>query len=212
MKRAKNWLINILIVLGIVVGIGLIFNEQIKLFAIDHMTQTAVKQISAKDVEANKKRKATYNFKKVKALDTQTVAHAATSGDDYTIGTLKIPSVGMDLPILKGLSNDNLSIGAATMKEDQEMGQGNYALAGHYMTGKGILFSPLANVQVGNKIYLSDMKHNYVYKVTTKKVINETKVEVINDVKGKKLVTLITCASPTEGETNRILVQGTLIK
>jgi sortase A len=80
------------------------------------------------------------------------------------------------------------------------------------MTNQGILFSPLKQVALGDKIYLTDMKQVFTYQVTTKKTINETQVQWIDDVPGKKLVTLITCASPTEGEVNRIAVQGDLIK
>jgi sortase A len=70
----------------------------------------------------------------------------------------------------------------------------------------------LKNVQVGNQIYLTDMSKVYTYKVATKTTVNETQVQWIDDVAGKKLVTLITCASATEGETNRIMVQGALEK
>lgn len=90
------------------------------------------------------------------------------------------------------------------------MGEGNYALAGHYMTNQGILFSPLKNVQTGDTVAITNMKKVYTYKVTTKQIVNETQVQWIDDVAGKKLITLVTCASPTEGEVDRIIVQGEL--
>ena len=96
------------------------------------------------------------------------------------------------------------------MKADQKMGEGNYALAGHYMTNQGILFSPLKNVKQDDIIYITDMKKVYSYKVTSKQVVNETQVQWIDDVAGKKLITMVTCASPTEGEVDRIIIQGQL--
>ncbi len=211
--RARTWFVRTLMVLGILIGLALVFNEQIKLFVINQMSQSTVQKLDKKTAKQNQKKPATFNFSAVKALDVQTVTHAAVnrSNNVHPIGKLAVPSVSMSLPILKGLANDNLSVGAGTMKADQEMGVGNYALAGHYMTNQGILFSPLKQVSEGDKIYLTDMQRVFTYRVTAKKTISETQVQWIDDVPDKKLVTLITCASPTEGEVNRIVVQGELI-
>ncbi|MFD1484621.1 class A sortase [Lacticaseibacillus baoqingensis] len=212
-SRKRVWLWRVLLTLGLLVGLALVFNEQIKLFVVDHLTQTTMQKIDANTVKKNQKTPGNFDFKSVKALDVSTVGKAAaTANQRNAIGKIAIPAVNLKLPILKGLSNSNLSTGAGTMKPDQQMGQGNYALAGHYMTDRGILFSPLKNVQVGNTVYLTDMAKVYTYKVATKTTVNETQVQWINDVAGKKLVTLITCASATEGETNRIMVQGALTK
>lgn len=210
--RWRAWLWRGLLTLGLIVGLALVFNEQIKLFVVDHLSEHTMQTIDKKTVQHNERTKGNFDFNTVKALDVQHVAKAATTANQRNaIGKLAVPSVNMALPIMKGLANENLSTGAGTMKPDQTMGSGNYALAGHYMTNKGILFSPLKNVQLGDKVYLTDMSKVYTYKVTTKTTVDQTQVQWINDVAGKKLVTLITCASATEGETNRIVVQGSLI-
>lgn len=207
--KSRVWLVRVLLVIGLLIGLALVFNEQIKLFVVDHLSERTMQTIDKKSVKKNEQSKGNFDFKSVKALDVQHVAKAATTANARNaIGKIAIPSVKMRLPILKGLSNENLSTGAGTMKADQTLGQGNYALAGHYMTNQGILFSPLKNVQLGNKLYLTDMSKVYTYTVTTKTTVNETQVQWINDVAGKRLVTLVTCASATEGETNRIIVQG----
>ena len=54
------------------------------------------------------------------------------------IGAIAIPSVEINLPIFKGLSNVALLTGAGTMKENQVMGKNNYALASH-RTEDGVL-------------------------------------------------------------------------
>lgn len=209
--KSRVWLVRVLLVIGLLIGLALVFNEQIKLFVVDHLSERTMQTIDKKSVKKNEQSKGNFDFKSVKALDVQHVAKAATTANARNaIGKIAIPSVKMRLPILKGLSNENLSTGAGTMKADQTLGQGNYALAGHYMTNQGILFSPLKNVQLGNKLYLTDMSKVYTYTVTTKTTVNETQVQWINDVAGKRLVTLVTCASATEGETNRIIVQGIL--
>ena len=184
--RKHRWLWRTIFTLGILLGLALIFNEPIKLFVVDHLSQWTM------------------------ALDINTVGNAALNRDLHPIGKVAIRSVGLKLPIFKGLSNENLSAGAGTMKADQKMGEGNYALAGHYMTNQGILFSPLKNVKQDDIIYITDMKKVYSYKVTSKQVVNETQVQWIDDVAGKKLITMVTCASPTEGEVDRIIIQGQL--
>ncbi|MFD1430129.1 class A sortase [Lacticaseibacillus mingshuiensis] len=209
--RGKTWLWRTLLVLGLVVGLALVFNEQIKLFVVNWMGQSTMKTISKETVKKNEKKEGNFDFKSVKALDVATVGKATTSKVNG-IGKIAIPSVKMRLPILLGLANENLSQGAGTMNAGQKMGDGNYALAGHYMTASGVLFSPLKGVEKGDNMYITDMSKVYTYRVTTKTVVYETQVQWIEDVPGKKLLTLITCASPTEGETHRIVVQGELTK
>lgn len=126
------------------------------------------------------------------------------------VGELRVPAVGLDLPIGVGVSDTVLVRGAGTLKVDQQMGEGNYALAGHYMTAKRILFSPLAGVRVGNNIYLTDKQQTYRYQVSRVWMTNRYHVEVIDDVPGKKLVTLVTCATAKRGEQNRLVIRGEL--
>ncbi|KRM72346.1 class A sortase [Lacticaseibacillus brantae] len=211
-SRTKRWVIRIILMLGVMVGLALVFNEQIKIFVIQQLSSRTVEKLDGSDIQRNTKRKASFDFKAVKALDVGTVAHAAVTNNPNAIGQIAIPDVGMRLPILKGLANDNLAQGAGTMKPTQVMGQGNYALAGHYMTNQGVLFSPLKGVKTGDFVYLTDKTKVYTYQVTLKKVVYEDQVQWIDDVSGKQLLTLVTCASPTEGETDRIIVRATLTK
>lgn len=209
-KRVRKWIINIGIGILLIVGLALVFNEPIKNWVISNMAQNHIEQLTKKKVTANAKKKTTFNFKQVKSLGVNEVAHAAVNQDGVlTIGKMAIPSIDMRLPIVKGLSNDALATGGATMKEDQKMGQGNYALAGHYMLNNSAnLFSPLDNIQMGATMYITDLTKVYQYKVTFKKVVNPYATELIDDVPGKKLLTLITCA---DGGVNRLAVQGKLI-
>lgn len=196
------------IVLLFVIALGLIFNEPIKEFAVDHMSNRYLTSLTADQVKKNEHKKADYDFKKVKPISASQVAKASMKNDAATIGKMAVPSVGLSLPILKGLSDDALSTGGGTMKPDQKMGKGNYALAGHYMTNKGVLFSKLENVEIGDLAYITNMKHVYTYKVYFKKIVAPTAVYMIDDEPGKKLLTLITCA---DGGTNRWAIQGTLV-
>jgi sortase A len=122
------------------------------------------------------------------------------------IGSIAIPSVDLYLPIGNGVSNETLALAAGTMKANQKMGQGNYALAGHHMIKHGALFSPLYyKSKVGQMIYVSDAKKIYAYKTSQRTFIKATDVQVIDDVPGQKLITLITCDKTGAG---RLMIRG----
>lgn len=193
-------------VILLLAGLMMIFNEQIKCVIVDWMTNSSLKQ-PVKDDDS----KGNFDFEKVKAVDNKMVAKAAFAKNQDAIGKLSVPSVKVKLPIFKGLDNYNLVRGAGTMKEAEQMGTGNYALAGHHMKDGSLLFGPLENVKKGDKIYLADKHHVYVYETRLKTVVDKHDTNYINDVQGQKLVTLITCASGMTGESRRVVVQGELL-
>lgn len=52
------------------------------------------------------------------------------------------------------------------MKAKQKMGQGNYALAGHYLVARNqALFAPLERVRLGSSVYLTDLTKIYQSRV-----------------------------------------------
>ncbi|MFD1441062.1 MULTISPECIES: class A sortase [Lacticaseibacillus] len=210
-SRAKTWAWRVFLTLGLVVGLALVFNEQIKLFVVDWMSRSTLSTLDQKVVAKNNKKKATYDFSKVNDLDLGTVGNAAMNTKN-AIGMIAIPKVSLHLPIMKGLANDNLSVGAATMTADQKMGEGNYALAGHDTSHKGVLFSPLGYVKAGDNVYLTDMKNVYRYKVTLKKNVDQYEVHWVDPVPNQKLITLITCEVNTATRADRIMVRGELTK
>ena len=188
-------------------GLALIFNEQIKSFVVNHISTTALN----KPISSSKPKKGQFNYDAVRPVDTKDVAKAATSNAAGSIGKIAIPDVGIHLPVFYGLAQNNLMRGAGTMKQNETMGEeGNYCLAGHHMEDNNILFGPLANIGVGAKVYLTDGKNVYTYKVTLKKIVNEDQVQWLNDVPGQKLLTLVTCSSGTPGVKTRIIVRGEL--
>lgn len=67
--------------------------------------------------------------------DLEEVANASLD-QKQVIGRISIPSISLEMPILNASTEKNLLSGAATVKDKQEMGKGNYALAGHNMSKK----------------------------------------------------------------------------
>ncbi|KRN61753.1 class A sortase [Pediococcus inopinatus] len=213
-RKFKKWLVASIFCVGLIIAlIGLLSNPLIQ-----NMGNEEVDNMTPKKVEASKRKPANFDYSSVKMLNpastTWGTAKDFVQGDtsDYApVGKVAIPNVSLRLPIGKGLGHQVLSRGAGTMSEDQQMGQGNYAMAGHYMTNTQILFSPLKRVKIGDMIYLTDMQKVYRYRTYSKRTVPKNEVEVLKEVAGKKVVTLITCASPYANEPNRIVVKGELV-
>ena len=211
-NKPKTSLSTILIrgfaVILLIVGLVLIFNKQISNQMISHNQRSTLTSLTRKEVEKNQNKKGMYDFSKVKSMDAARATKSQIKKTSGAIGALAIPDVNMRLPIMLGMSDDAMSTGGGTMRADQKMGQGNYPLAGHYMTAKGILFSPLEDVKKGELIYLTNLKKVYVYRIYMKKIVDPTAVWLVNNTK-ENIVTLITCA---DGGANRWAIRGNLVK
>lgn len=215
-KRLGKWLFNGILVLLIVTGMLLVFSVPIKGKIVESNIQKSYDtfaQLSSEELKINDAKpvkKEDFDWGSVQLVsdaDLQTITQTQRH-DYYPTGFISIPDVGLKLPILKGLSQTNLLTGAGTLSPTQEMGKGNYGLASHLMPSE-ILFTPLKRVQMGMSIYISDKVHTYEYTVTVKEVVAPNRGDVMNEIEGKELITLVTC-SDLAG-TNRLIVQGELI-
>ncbi|WP_407855875.1 class A sortase [Enterococcus hailinensis] len=211
MKKKRNWLINIFLFLLLLVGLALIFNNQIKYFLMQHNGERyAVAKLDRTEIDKNMKKEASFDFDAVQPASTEAVLQAQLSNKQLpVIGGIAIPAVEINLPIFKGLSNESLLYGAGTLAADQKMGEGNYALASHRADRPGLLFTPLDGIKENDLIYLTDLNNIYTYKTTLKVRVQPTEVKYLDVDPDKKQVTLITCGE-IEGIT-RIIVQGELI-
>ncbi|MBM7708487.1 class A sortase [Enterococcus lemanii] len=209
-KRLKNILINLGLFLLLLLGLALVFNRQIKQFLMSKTSaRYQIEQVTREQIEANKQVEATFDFAAVESASLEAVLQAQLSGKVLpVIGGIAVPSVEIQLPIFKGLGNEALLFGAGTFSPEQQMGQGNYALASHRIEQSTILFTRLEEVKMGDVIYLTDLDQIYVYETIESKRIEAYQVEVIEEVPDQTLVTLITCGEAA-GIT-RWMVQGKL--
>lgn len=210
----RNIFINIIATLLIIVALGLIFNAQIRnMIMVWHTNQYQVSKVSKDSIDKNKNVKTSFDFNKVESLSTEAVINAQWKAQQLpVIGGISIPEVSMNLPIFKGLDNAGLYYGAGTMKETQQMGQGNYALASHHVFGitgaSDMLFSPLDRAKAGMKIYITDKEQVYTYVITSVETVTPDRTDVIEDTEGVAEITLVTCEDAAA--TNRTIVKGTL--
>lgn len=203
-RRILQCILWIVLIISVVL---LLFGNQIKGKLIQNQTNKLMDQ----KVEKVKKTKGTYDFQSIKEVSMSDVLKAHNI-KDKPIGKISIPAVDLKLPLFQGLDNEDMTVGACTMKSGQIMGgMNNYAIAGHHMKDPHVLFSPLAKIKVNDKIYLTDTEKVYIYQVSNKMTVNKSDTSVINDVPGERMITLVTCASGNPGEENRIIVQGRLV-
>lgn len=211
MKKKRNWLINIFLFLLLLVGLALIFNNQIKYFLMQYNgDRYAVAKMERAEIDKNLQQEASFDFDAVQPASTEAVLQAQLDNKPLpVVGGIAIPSVAINLPIFKGLSNEALLYGAGTLSPDQKMGEGNYALASHRADRPGLLFTPLEGIETGTLIYLTDLQNIYTYKTALKVRVQPTEVKYLDVQPNKQQITLITCGE-IEGVT-RIIVQGDLV-
>lgn len=214
--KIKSKFFTLIFSLLILMALGLIFNRPIKNQLIDSYHP----KITRQTVAATKRRMAeknpqhqqnvSYDFKKVRSLDFETTFRSRFNTQRIElIGQLLIPESGIHLPIGLGVSNQTLALAAGTMRPDQQMGDGNYPLAGHHMVNRNVLFGPLYfKTRVGQPIYLTDMKRVYQYRVYQRVFIAANRIDVIKQTR-RSIVTLITCDATGKG---RLMVRGRLIR
>lgn len=205
---------NLLSFVLLLIALALIFNTSIRNMIIAwNSNRYQVNKVSKEDIDANKEVDTTFDFDQVESISTEAVLKAQWEAQQLpVIGGIAIPDLHINLPIFKGLSNVALMYGAGTMKEGQEMGQGNYSLASHHIFGVAgaseTLFSPLDKAQAGMKIYLTDKESVYTYVISSVETVTPESVHVIDDIEGQTEITLVTCEDAAA--TMRTIVKGTL--
>lgn len=214
-RSVRNIILNIVSTLLILLALALIFNSSIRnMIMVWNTNKYQVSKVTKKDIDKNKSSKGKFNFDKVEPLSTEAVLNAQWKAQQLpVIGGIAIPELSLNLPIFNGLENAGLYYGAGTMKETQQMGKGNYALASHHVFGitgaNEMLFSPLEKAKAGMKIYLTDKDKVYTYSITSVENVAPERVDVIDDsVDGKSEVTLVTCEDAEA--TSRTIVKGVL--
>lgn len=205
--RSRNWLRWTAVVILLVISAVLIFNQQIKY----HLAGSYRPEISRQVIKQNQNKQANYDFSNAQDLSLQTVARARAKKQPINIvGEITVPAIDMTLPIAKGVDNTTLALAAGTFRPDMQMGEGNYALAGHNMAhGSKILFSPLYyHAKVGQKVYLTDLDRVYEYKITQRRFIDASRVDVVQNTPDK-ILTLVTCDATG---ARRLMIRGKYVK
>lgn len=132
---------------------------------------------------------------------------------EEVVGILRIPAIELESPVLKGATEQNLNLSAATVEPTAAPGaDGNFAVAGHNSRTYGRHFNRLAELKNGDELFVDTRTGHYAYTVTDIYVVEAEDVWVLGDTIDGGEITLITCHYPEEGKTQRLIVKGILQK
>ncbi|WP_249900666.1 class A sortase [Paenibacillus sp. PK3_47] len=215
-KTARRWykiipislilLGTILILYRPVINYWIAPNHFKKIYQVNLGTEGIKQNVELLESQSQERITQNFDFSEVENLSVLDVTSSIRT--ENVIGGIYIPSTGINLPILYGATNENLRVASATLKPDQVMGTGNYAIAAHNSKNPKVLFGSLRKVQMGAEMYLTDKNKVYIYKMVDRKVVMPERIDVIDDVENKKLLTLISCFS-WDG-SDRLVVTGEL--
>ena len=141
------------------------------------------------------------------SLDYNSLLKADATG---VMGRIKIPSIGVDLPIYHGTSDETLLKGVGHLEGTSLPvgGTGTHAvLTGHRGLASATMFTNLDKVGVGDTFTIEVLDQVLTYRVITTKVVDPSDTASLLPVEGKDLVTLVTC-TPLGINSQRILVTG----
>lgn len=201
----RNFLSTLLIVLGI--SLFVIFSA--KNFFVEYMQNKAYESIDIQTVDS-KPVQQTKTIEEITLPSEKDVIKALFSDKNTTgVGLISIPSVNLQVPIFREMTNANLLKGAGVYNEIfQGFNEGNTVLVGHHMKKEGLLFQPLTKLKKGESIYITDNKKVYQYKVEEPFIVHEKETWVAEE--NFNGITLITCDVPTPTE-KRLIFQAQLV-
>lgn len=216
-NRSGNRFYSVLSVVLLLLGVGILAYKPImdywvtpkhleKLYQTGLGVEGIQRNMESLNVQNKQKQAGAFDFSAVENLGF--IDKKATIQTENMVGGIYIPSVDINLPILYGATNENLKAASATMKPDQAMGEGNYAIAAHNSRNPDVLFGSLKYVEVGDELYITNKDKVYKYTMVHREIVMPERVDVIDDVEDQTLLTLVTCYSADASD--RLIVTGEL--
>lgn len=123
---------------------------------------------------------------------------------------IRIPAVGVDLPVFHGTDEDTLARGIGHLYGTALPvgGAGTHSvLTGHNGFVQATLFDDIDQLENGDTIIVSVLGEDLFYEVDQKTTVLPDESEALRPVAGRDHLTLITC-TPTGVNTHRLLVRA----
>lgn len=149
------------------------------------------------------------------------LSQAQGGSEDYTayvsqlsrfeaMARLRVPGIGVDLPVRHGTSEHVLATGVGHLYGTALPvgGEGTHAvLTSHTGLPDATLFDRLTEVRVGDVFYIDVSGETLAYEVDDLSVVLPEETDKLLPVAGQDLVTLVTC-TPYAINSHRLLVRG----
>lgn len=203
----------------IIIGIIFIFITPIMKFFINNKVDNTLnefEELKVEEIENNNQEEGDFDFENISEISpSKVLLNPGKINKNLIVGQIVIPSLDLNLTIFKGLSENELFAGVGTMKNNQVMGEGNYAIAGHYAENN-TLFGDLTSIEIGDIVKITDKNNIYEYKIYDTKVVDPNQIDLIEDAeaekRGKPIISLMNCYYEGKKFTgNRFFAFGDLV-
>lgn len=133
-----------------------------------------------------------------------------------TIGMLEIDKIGLKTAMVEGADQDNIKFAVGHLPFSAslyELGKENhnFAIVGHRSYTYGKFFNRLDELEENDKIIVYARNKVLTYQIFDKKIVQPNNVDVVNPIKGKSVVTLITCY-PEYSDAKRLVLFSELVE
>lgn len=127
------------------------------------------------------------------------------------LGSVIIPSIGLEEPIIRGADEKTLLLGAGAVVESRLPGQAatNFVLASHRSRTFGKHFNRLNELKPGDAVDIDTSAGTYRYIVKSAKLVLPDDLSVLENEADASTLTLITC-HPKRNPTHRLIVKAEL--
>ena len=138
---------------------------------------------------------------------TATSTYTAPNGKKYeTIGVVKIPKINITYPILSKTTDALMKVSACKFHGANPNEVGNLCIIAHNYRRKGVFFSDVPDLVVGDIVEIQDLSQRtiqyVIYDIHT--VMPDNVSDTTQKTNGRKEVTLITC---TDDSKQRVIVK-----
>lgn len=187
---------NILIIIGIVIGLFIVYAKVKTYFEQKRLINEYTSLVLTDDKTKNKQEQA-----------------PPKNGD--AIGILQIPRINLKTPIVEGVTQDDIRYAVGHFPSSSSINalgeeNQNFAIAGHRSYTYGKFFNRLNELENGDKIIIYTKNKIFTYKVYEKRIVLPTDVGVVFPIKGKSVVTLVTC-HPMYSSKKRLIVYNQFV-
>lgn len=226
-RRPPRWLVPIVLVL---VGVAVLLypviattanNSAQRRFAEEYRTQTEEADPAALAGSLAAAREYNGRIHGIPVLDPylSTVVREETADHrDYlgqladlpVMARLRVPRVGIDLPVRHGTDDEVLATGVGHLYGTSLPvgGAGTHAvLTSHSGLPNATLFDPVHDIEVGDRIVVEVHGERLDYEVHGIEVVEPTQIEVLGRRAGEDLLTLFTC-TPYGVNSHRLMVEA----
>ena len=134
-------------------------------------------------------------------LATATSTYTAPNGKKYdSIGIIRIPKINLIYPILSETTYSLMKVAPCKFHGGNPNEVGNLCIIAHNYRKKGVLFSDVPDLEVGDIVEIQDLSKRTieyeVYDIHT--VIEDDVSDTTQKTNGRKEVTLITCTDDSK--------------